>query len=159
MLNYVYWRRRAEVQRLGNLMLFRQVCFSFCFGCFVFGAAALILFAGIEALFFLRMSYWLAEAGLVSGVAAAIIGAAEWLRSLGAADARDGLWRTGCDLLVLTLFAAAWISLGGFNGAPATTGRDITLAMFTELIAIALLVSFEVSVAFEGSRRLKAPSP
>ena len=133
--------------------LFRPVLFSFSFGCFVFAAAGLIVFAGTEGLFFLRLSYWLAEAGLVTGLVAALIGVAEWSFALGEADARDGLWHSGRDVLVLTLFAAAWTSLGGFHGAPATIGRDITLAMFTEFMAIALLVSFEVSFAVENRQQ------
>lgn len=120
---------------------------------FILSLGALIAFAATESLFWLRMSYWLSEGGLVTGAGAALIGAASWFYAIGGPAVRADIWLTARDLLVLTLFSVAWLGLGGLNGAPATTNRDITVPMVAAFAGLALLLAVEASLVYESRRQ------
>jgi uncharacterized membrane protein len=56
-----------------------------------------------------HMSYWLIAAGIISGLAAAACGLADWLGlPAGTRAKRLGLWHAGVMDVVLVLFAISW---------------------------------------------------
>lgn len=107
---------------------------------FLLAPAALVAFAATEELAWLRTSYWITGAGVITGIAAVLCGAVLWVLVPPLAE-KGTIWYTGACLSVLSIESAAWVGLGGWNGVPATANRDITVAMIAQFMGATLVLA------------------
>ena len=109
-------------------------------GAFVFALAALAVHLATGDPFWLAGSYWLSIAGVVTGLAAAAAGLADWL---GIPDdspnKRIGLIHMVLNVCLVAVFFGAWLFLGGFGGvAPdAATGPALVMQI-AAILALAV---------------------
>ncbi len=106
---------------------------------FVFGLLSLIAYAAGGGDFWLGMAYWLAIAGVVTGLLAAIPGLVDWTTVPSAAQAKQVATRhLVLNVLIVVLYFVSWLILGGFRG-PASGGLAVPLVL--EIIGAILLVA------------------
>ncbi len=106
---------------------------------FVFGLLSLIAYAAGAGDFWLGMAYWLAIAGVVTGLLAAIPGLVDWTTIPSAAQAKQVATRhLVLNVLIVVLYFVSWLILGGFRG-PASDGLAGPLVL--EIIGAILLVA------------------
>jgi uncharacterized membrane protein len=83
-----------------------------------------------------EVGYWNVAAGIVGGLAAAVFGLLDWLAIPGGTRAKSvGLWHGVGNVVVVGLFAVAWLLRSGVTGHSAS-GLPLLLEVLAVLIAL-----------------------
>src|SRR5215208_8430058 len=87
---------------------------------------AAVIFDGIYlwrgSAMFASVAYWNIAAGIIGGLAAAVFGLIDWLAiPSGTRAKRIGLLHGASNVVVVLIFAVAWLMRGNISDAPPTT--------------------------------------
>lgn len=106
---------------------------------FVFGLLSLIVFVAVGDTLWLGMARWMAIAGVVTGLLAALPGLVDWTTIPAEALAKNVVTRhLLLNVSIFVLYFVSWLILGGFRG-PA--GGSVGVPLVPEIVGTILLVA------------------